>query len=271
MDAKELLQKIAELKAKAADINSELREAKEALREAIKDGGTTGDVLKDYVIVSFDGLEKAEDFFRNLQARLVGKFGQFILVVVKGRETRPPDVKGFGNENVEYYLGQIFGESLLLTDSDQCLFPVFRRAYLGPSGEVKILDKALDTVFCGMSIYSLCQSDRYSPSSLLQINICIGNDEIEEWFKPNSHSTDILINLFRALGEEIPESLSLHKILEDKKKKIVEILRKIKEERDDMAGRLPHQVEMFNGQVEYWIKAGVELGIPESELSQYRT
>jgi hypothetical protein len=99
------------------------------LQERIRNGESTGDAIKDFVIVRYGVREEIEEVYRCLQERLAAHTGEFILVVAKTEECGVHGSPGFIPRDEDYYidetvyLGVINGEELILDSVKGCEIP----------------------------------------------------------------------------------------------------------------------------------------------------
>ncbi len=119
-----------EMALQAKELYSEVTKGWRDVQQRIKDGETTGDQLKDFVIVRY-GLpsEEIEQRFRDLQARFKNHQGQYVMVVQKVREQIVFRGPGEGRDNdyairTELSIGMLAADSLIINSkSGEFFFP----------------------------------------------------------------------------------------------------------------------------------------------------
>lgn len=121
IEEREIARKAAEatLRGDSLASSEEMRE----LRQRIMDGETTGDKIKDFVIVAhYAPNATIEQVYKDLQQTLTGHAGQFVLAVVR---TQEPTRHTFGKGGSDYqlfedlYLGVLESEELGISP-DKC-------------------------------------------------------------------------------------------------------------------------------------------------------
>lgn len=184
--------------------------ALDALREEIKAGGTTGDRVKDWLIVTQrNGSEKTEAFFRDLVDRVDRCQGEFVLVVSRREEptkhTMFPEPLSPHDYAVrtQYLLGILHGELNLNFVDGGWTFPTGTHArYLeGYRGDVQLREKDLWFMNSAFVEHVLgrrleTRSPFHSEDNLKELEIFIGNEEVGAWLKkPADHNEEVALTL----------------------------------------------------------------------------
>ena len=234
-DVNDGIQEVLRLRVEATSITSKgqslFAAANEKIRELcgrIRNGETTGDKVKDFVVASVGPYQEAEDMLHGLEKRVREHQGKFVLMV--HRDESFHGCTGFGHEpepreyslDEEVCLAVIRGDSLsiaLSEDKCSCEIPtgnfaichnVHRESaslvgrnlprYLGDVAFWLLLDKPLEIknpFTAGMA--------EIEKRPILQLEIKIGDDEVTAWFK--ERRLDVLLRkMANLLGRPVAES-----------------------------------------------------------------
>lgn len=176
------------------------------LTEQLKNGGTTGDKIADFVMVACGADPKCEQILRDLEARLKGKTGQLVLAVSKTRMPRGCINRGLGGPtswatNDHWHLGTLAGELLILDPikGTRCL-PTGPHVLFSPGrafGQEEPLEK-LDT---DMGIHACALFPQQLSGD--EMEILTGDEEVGTWVARNRRISEFR-KMLDFLGQHQP-------------------------------------------------------------------
>mgnify|MGYP001582145151 CR=1 FL=1 len=192
---------------KSAEVDiAEASKIMKALQGRVKDGETTGDRIKDFVLVRYGFLsDEIEAVYRDIEKRVKAHVGEFVFVFSAKDEHE--GCTGFGGKGYyvrknNLYLGILKKDFLILDKPDKgCSFPTERFVCFEDSRKCKTIDKNLseDSVKDGIwskanfglslqetegpvnfrTIFRIShRGEEESPELVLKI----GDKEVDEWF-----------------------------------------------------------------------------------------
>lgn len=188
------------------------RAAREALREKIKAGGTTGDRVKDWLIVSQrDTSEDTETFFRDLVDRVDRCQGEFVLVITRDEQptkhTMLPEPLAPTDYalRTRFHLGVLDGELILGFTDGGWNFPTGTHVRFLDSYRQTPQLKEEDLWFAHIGFVELAlgrpletRNPFYRDEGHKELEIFIGNDEIGAWLeKPADHNELVALDLMK--------------------------------------------------------------------------
>lgn len=208
MELNEDLKELEQVLQQADETDRQLTMLQNAVNQRAKDvvrrlteGETTGDVLKDAILVGGHGRpSKAfEKAYRLIQSKLVGKKGQMVVVI--RREENFSGCSGFGRHTPtaddyvleeHFWAGILTGEALILDPvKSVCDLPVEKHALCWNLGSRdKVVDVHDGTIHLGIDFpFQLDKElERKNPWGRiphglpLRLEVKIGDDEAKQWF-----------------------------------------------------------------------------------------
>jgi hypothetical protein len=203
-DLKELeqvLQQVNEMDRQLTMLQSTVNQRAKDVVRRLTEGETTGDVLKDAILVGSHGRpsEAFEKAYRLIQDKLVGKKGQMVVVI--RREENFSGCSGFGRHTPsadEYVLEEHFwagiltGEALILDPVKHlCDLPVEKHALCwDPFSRDKTITIHNETIHLGIEfpLWLDKKLERKNPWGRrphglpLHLEVKIGDEEAKQWF-----------------------------------------------------------------------------------------
>ena len=244
----------AGLMSRVTETRKEISEKKELVRKRIMAGETTGNRIRDFVIMAQGAPnEEVEKIYRELEAKIAAHVGEFILLV--GRSYEFHGCTGFGYKPrpreyvLEEYicLGILNGPKLLFNFKDsQCEIPTSKYARPWRQEEVRVEDGNIKNHCIGVlglywSILELGKLAKIKNNygidldlefmalpqpENLKLEIKIGDVEVDAWFKEHKRHEKTYQKLCKALGRialETPE-------IKEKQKETLKILAELTQE-----------------------------------------
>lgn len=195
------------------------------VKQRIKDGETTGSKLKDLIIVRY-GLpsEEIEQRFRDLQARLDNRQGQYVMVMQKKQERIC--FRGPGQERDSDYATKTELEIGVLTD-DQLIIDSRNGQFYFPTGGKHATcwrprDDEPVTIHDGNLTLHLFEDNCLKTSP--DLKIFVGDEEVSGWFAGQSEwdgYAKVFCELNRLAGRSI-EFPKLMAYLKEERTKVAE-------------------------------------------------
>ncbi len=202
MDIKEAIKEIEDLRKQAKELRNQsdllYKKSKEKikeLRKRIREGETTGDKIKDLVILRYALNNGVEEIYRSLEKRVKKHVGEFILMIHLSL--------GAHNIGVSKYigLGILKGDSLIIIDNWKCEFPT--ENYVECSDIFRYKKFELEEKNLAPPWYRDLALDLNRPleeinyfKPLIALEIKIGDEEVKKWFTENG-----LLSVFKKMAQ----------------------------------------------------------------------
>ena len=262
-DVHQEIQSILELEAQASAvethaqaISAQANEKMKELQGRIKRGATTGDRIKDFVIVCYGFLnEEIEAVYRDLEARVGQHVGEFVLMIAN--EENFHGCTGFGHEpkdedyvlDEHLYLGILKDGALVLNLTDnKCELPTgnYVQCWDAWRENVKLIEGNLTSGWChdfGRNLNKQLKRRnpmaRFQKEQDLELEVKIGDAEVKEWFeKRREHHLVVLQKASRLLGRETEESPQLAVELQRRRDAVAQRLTELVKERDQLKQKI---------------------------------
>jgi len=169
----------------------------QVIRERIKKGDSTGDRIRDFVIVRYGRPDEAiEAKYREFETLIGQHIGQFVLLVTRGeglwiRRNPGPAQEGDWGIETEYELGVIeSGELLLDLEHETYEIPTGRRRVTWKAGtEPHHAERNVgaflyrDTILGNGRAHKLEHVQRHSQDPILAVEIVVGDDAVRAWWE----------------------------------------------------------------------------------------
>lgn len=297
-----LLAEAKKVEERARSIFSQADEKTEKLRKNIlKTGATTGDNIKDFIIVRH-GLNnpKYEAIYRDLETRVREHGGEFVLVNIKRQEKflhrhtvvhdLMPDHDDFVVTRETLYLGVLKGDSLILNLADgDCQFPTGCYAWWSSGEEVELIEKDLASFWLKNIVSDLNMSPEdnglkdlvtqlglgmFNKESRPMLEIKIGDAEVQAWFKEQWNKR--LLMVFKKMGDvlkrPITEFPELAEELQRRRKAVAERLGELAKERNQIKERVkpPPELQKIEEKIREQLEIARQLGVPDNQIEQLR-
>lgn len=222
----ELITQADGLKANAQRMVEQADQMKGALRVRISNGETTGDRMRDFIISRYGFLnEEIEAVHRDLEARMSGHVGEFILAITKEENFHGCTGFGYKPQDIDYileehfYLG-VLKDSVLVLDlaKGTCALPTGNYAQWSSvrNGNVQLVERNItsgfthDFGFCLNKQLAHRNPGRRLQKELdLELEVKVGDVEVMAWFEKRLERTVVFQKASHLLGRKIEVSLPM--------------------------------------------------------------
>ncbi|MEK7520338.1 MAG: hypothetical protein AAB581_03820 [Patescibacteria group bacterium] len=218
--------RIQQLEEEKKEFTKSVSQGWEEVREAIRSGKSTDDRIKDFVIMRYGKQNKeCEGVYRDLQERLAGKAGQFVLMAeAREKEAKfrlcsmlpPQDDDRFSKTYEHLSLGVLSGEMLIFSVAENlCTIPIggnlaYYTGELSWEGEHVLQEKQPMLVSTPdgerdlVLQYGKTFRDHLGEKDRYQLDVLVGNDEVMGWFaKMQPFRQKILYRMARMLDRPL--------------------------------------------------------------------
>lgn len=248
----------------AQSVSAEAHEKIEQLRERIRQGETTGDKIKDFIIARYGFLDDGiEATYRALEARLCQHVGEFILMIVKqeiffgctGFGQKPRDRDFLLTEH--FYLGVLKDGALVLNIAGgKCEIPTgnYAECLNLLSEKSELVEENLNSrwgydfgIDLDRPIKRRNPMARLQKKPDLKLELKVGDEEVRAWFEQrNGPHLVIFQKSAQLLGRPIAEFLQLSAELQRRREAIAKRLIGLVKERDQLKKKIAQIFDAIN-------------------------
>lgn len=193
----------------------------EKIRKAIRTGvGTTGNKINDFIILRYLRLDLYyAEVLENLEKRLEGKTGQFVLLVESKLQDSPMKLYAYPHRSnmippmsrqileVCFSLGIVSGDTLIMDNipEDKCYLPTRKYLYhdhwagFMPASVFNLPIVANDMDF----IMQFRKEFYHNGRKYFEAEIFIGDEEVKNWLSDNQHKIGIFKKMAASLGRPL--------------------------------------------------------------------
>lgn len=193
----------------------------EKIREAIRTGvGTTGNKIHDFIILKYLRLDlDYAEVLEDLEKRLEGKTGQFVLLVESKLQESPMKLYAYPHRSnmippmsrqileTHLSLGIISGDTLIIgnTPEDKCYLPTKRCLYYDHwLGLMPVRICNFPIVATNMDFIIQSKKEFYhNGRKYFGAKVFVGNEEVKNWLSDNQHKIGIFKKMAASLGRPL--------------------------------------------------------------------